>query len=361
MTIVFRYLTFEVWKNFIGLLLILTLVLSSNELANWLSDVAAGDLSIDYVFKILLYSLPDLFGTIIPIAAFLSVIFAMGRLWSDSEMIILWASGYTWKKLISVLLCTSVCISILVGFISLWLLPRANLLREETINQGEANSIMNVTVPGRFQAVDSGKLVFYVEDKDDEYLNDIFIAQLPTSGDDEQWRVIVAKKAKIKYSFESSGLLITLLDGTRYVGTPGDVDYTEVEFSEYRQLYHPGDTSVIRHNRVKLTSELLSSKNLGEYMEFEVRLAKSISVIILLFISLALSRLDPRKGRFIKLFPAVIIYVLYFNLITISSRQVASGNWPVWLGTWWVHMIFLAAGFLWLLKESGTLHRIRKR
>lgn len=341
--------------------MILTLVLSSNELANWLSDVAAGDLSIDYVFKILLYSLPDLFGTIIPIASFLSVIFAIGRLWSDSEMIVLWASGYTWKKLVLTLLFTATCISIIVGFISLWLLPRANLLRDETINQGEANSIMNVTVPGRFQAVDSGKLVFYVEDKDDEYLKDIFIAQMPAVNADEQWRVIVAKKAKIKYSFESSGLLITLLNGTRYVGIPGKTDYTEVEFAEYRQLYQPEDTSIVHHNRVKLSGDLLASNNVGEYMEFATRLAKPISVVVLLFISLALSRLDPRKGRFIKLFPAVIIYVVYFNLITISSRQVAAGNWPLWLGTWWVHVVFLLIGIIWLLKESGTLRRILKR
>jgi lipopolysaccharide export system permease protein len=359
--VIFRYITSGFWKNFASLLLILFLVLTSNELAHWLSDVASGELAIDYVFKILLYSTPELLGTLLPIASFLGVIFSVGRLWADSEMIVLWASGYTWVKLVRDLLISAIIVSLIVGFISIWLLPRANLLREQTISQGEANSVMNITVPGRFQAIDGGKLVFYVEDKDDEFLKDIFIAQMPEGSNDEQWRVIVAKKAKINYSFEKNGLLLTLLDGSRYVGTPGNTDYTEIYFSEYRQLYQPEDATIVQHNRVKLSGDLLKSDSIGENMEFEMRLAKPISVIVLLFIALALSKLDPRKGRFVKLFPAIIIYVAYFNLITVSSRSVASGKWPVWLGPWWVHMVFLLAGLIWLAKESGMLYSLSRR
>ena len=64
-----------------------------------------------------------------------------------------------------------------------------------------------------------------------------------------------------------------------------------------------------------------------------------------------LSRTAPRQGKYAKLFVAILIYVIYSNLLGMSQTWVEQGTVPGMLGLWWVHAV-LAALIWWLLARQ---------
>jgi lipopolysaccharide export system permease protein len=68
-----------------------------------------------------------------------------------------------------------------------------------------------------------------------------------------------------------------------------------------------------------------------------------------------LSRINPRSGKYAKLFPAIIIYILYANLMFIGRNAVVSGSIPQWTGLWWIHLLVAAFGFFLIWRNRVSL------
>jgi lipopolysaccharide export system permease protein len=73
-----------------------------------------------------------------------------------------------------------------------------------------------------------------------------------------------------------------------------------------------------------------------------------------------LSRLRPRQGRFARVWLAVLIYLLYSNMISAGKVWIAHGTLPEYLGLWWVHatVVLLVLGVIF---APGGLARLRNR
>ena len=112
------------------------------------------------------------------------------------------------------------------------------------------------------------------------------------------------------------------------------------------------------------TEQLFNSQSLREQAELQWRIAMPLSAVLLAVLSVLLSKADPRQGRFAKLFIAILIYVLYNNLIGIAKNWVEQGQVPVSVGIWWVHLLLvLFILFLWF-KQVGfrwTLQSMRRK
>ena len=95
--------------------------------------------------------------------------------------------------------------------------------------------------------------------------------------------------------------------------------------------------------------------------EIQWRLFFPISVLVTMFIALAVCKINPRTSRFQKIIPAVIIFIIYFNLATLSRTWIEDKSIPVWIGIWWVHILFLATAFLYILKMNGSFLKQQKK
>ena len=82
--------------------------------------------------------------------------------------------------------------------------------------------------------------------------------------------------------------------------------------------------------------------------------------IILTVIAVPLARLRPRQGRYARVWLAVVVYLVYANLISAGKAWVAHGAIPVALGLWWAHaaVILLAAA---LILAPQATQRLRYR
>ena len=88
--------------------------------------------------------------------------------------------------------------------------------------------------------------------------------------------------------------------------------------------------------------------------------AVPIVILILAFIAVPFSYTTPRKGRFTKMAPAIILYIAYSNLLIVASAWMEKGKTPEWMGLWWAHLIFILLGVILLMNQSRWHKRIFK-
>ena len=79
---------------------------------------------------------------------------------------------------------------------------------------------------------------------------------------------------------------------------------------------------------------------------------------IVSIIALALSRTDHRRGRFVKLLPAIVIYLVYLLSLSAARSMVEEQQIPVGIGIWWVHALFLVGAIV-LLYADDMARKLR--
>lgn len=360
--IIVRYITKEVLSTFLAISLILLLIALSNRFAIYLAKAATGELPVGLVVRLVLLYTPELLSFLIPLSFFIAILFTYGRLHADSEMTVLFACGFSWSYISKLTLFLATIIMIINAFLSLWLVPVMTHYREKAASEGEALAVINSLLPGRFQMFDEGHMVFYLEDIDpkDKHLKGIFIAEQPTNNQNETnpWTLITAKEAHTERAEETKNFYLVLNDGYRYQGRPGSTDYTIVKFKEYGRSVQQEASLVPETQKLKTTDALFKSNLKDDAAELQWRLAIPLSVPILALLAIPLARVNPRHGRFAKFLPAIILYIFYYNLFTLSKRWVANQVIPEWIGLWWVHIIFLTIALLLLGYESGWFREI---
>src|SRR5690606_6851628 len=94
------------------------------------------------------------------------------------------------------------------------------------------------------------------------------------------------------------------------------------------------------------TARLLGDTDLKNRAELQWRLAIPLLVPIVAFFAVPLARVNPRQGRFLKLIPAVILYMAYLALLVSARGWMEAGKTRFWLGLCWVHLVFLGVGVL---------------
>lgn len=376
--IIVRYITKEVLATFLAITTILLLIALSNRFAMYLAKAATGELPVGLVFRLVWLYIPELLSFLIPLSFFLAILFAYGRMYADSEMAVLFSCGVSLNYITRITLILAACIMVITGFLSLWVVPTITLYRERVVSEGEALAVIHSLLPGRFQTLETGNMVFYIEDiaakekSKEKSIKGVFIAEQPMQSSpkndgqgqgkktQDMWTLITAEEALIERSPKSKDFYLVLKEGHRYQGVPGAGNYTVVNFKEYGRSVQRQNAGIIPETqKLKSSNALFRSASLEDAAEFQWRLSIPLSVLILALMAVSLSRVNPRHGRFAKFLPAIVLYIIYYNLFTLSKRWIISKVLPVGLGVWWVHAVFLMIGLLWLAKESGGLKQPR--
>ena len=103
--------------------LVLMLIMMSGRLINQLASAAAGEVSLEVVFFTLLLRMPSFLEMILPMALFISILLAYGRMYSENEMTVLTATGFSERRLLGYTLIPGIVVMLVVGTFSLYLSP----------------------------------------------------------------------------------------------------------------------------------------------------------------------------------------------------------------------------------------------
>jgi lipopolysaccharide export system permease protein len=199
---------------------------------------------------------------------------------------------------------------------------------------------------GRFQSLGSGQRVTYAGglSEDRTQLQDLFITERAGGTDDTQLGVLVAESGRQQMNADGSRYLV-LYDGYRYDGTPGSADFRVISYETYGVLLpKPEIATEVTDREAMPTLALFGQADIGLQAELQWRLAIPLLVFVVAFFAVPLSRVNPRQGRFLKLLPAVMLYMAYLALLISARGWMESGKLPPALGLWWVHVLFLLIG-----------------
>lgn len=361
--ILYRYIASELFKSLFAVTFTLLIIIMSGRLIKYLADVADGDLAPDFLFLIMLYRLPNFLEVIVPLGLFIGILLSYGRLYVDSEVTVMSACGISRLQLLGLAMTPVMVVTVLVGLLSTVVSPAGIRAYEALLVESKASESLKAAVEGRFRLDERSGRVTYIEslNRDDDGMSGIFIAQPVDASDGSTLLSVVAADTGYFERDDASGQRYLVLEqGARYVGAPGQLDYQIASFSRYGQWLR--DAQISRGRKAadgKSTGSLLGSDQLEDRAALQWRLSLALLVPIVAIMAVALSKTDHRSGRYVKMFPAFVLYMVYLVALNAGREAVASGALPEWPGLWVIHLVFLLLGFA-LLLGPDWLRRLRR-
>jgi lipopolysaccharide export system permease protein len=229
-----------------------------------------------------------------------------------------------------------------LAFISIQITPAAMArmieVQREALRAGQFAPIG----AGKFSTFGGGSTVVYAQAADrDGTLRRVFVQR--TRGN--VLEIALAQRATHAYSEGGDLQIITLFDGERYEGVPGERRFRIVRFAENTI---PVRLPALAGGAVKLegvpTGTLLDSDDPKQRAEFHWRLALPVMSVVMALIAVPLARLRPRQGRFARVGFAILVFFLYIELAIAGKMWLERGVTPGWLGLWWVHAVVAMFG-----------------
>jgi len=316
---------------------ILIVIIMSGRFVKYMAKAATGELSPELVVQIMALRLPGFLELILPLGLFLGVLLGYGRLYLESEMAVLYASGISQRRLIAYATGPALLVALLVAACSLYLTPLGSQQMAYLLEQASTRSQIEMVTPGRFQPMgDSG--VSYVQDIDDNgQMGRVFFAQRSPAG---RLEVVLADAGQRIRQDDGSHFLV-LEQGSRYEGLPGLADYSETRYQQYGVKVETGEP-VVRATETETmpTQTLLLLNNPASQAQLHWRFAIPVLALIVTLIAVPMSRVNPRQGRYARLVPSILIYLLYITLLSGARSNVEDGNAGV-EQLWLVHLGFL--------------------
>lgn len=349
--LIFRYLAKEIFITLASLTVILLLIFMSNQFMRYLSRAASGNIPAVLIMKLMMLELPTLLSLLLPLGFYAAILIAYGRLYAESEMTVLQACGYGPQQLLKHTLFLALIVASLLLIIMLWASPFIALEREKLLRTSGIQTLIKTIVPGHFRELHNGSEVFYVENMNAARTeaNHVFLARFHTKNNRPQWDVMWAHKAYASHDKQTGEDYLVFTDGRSYEGIPGQANYQLSEFKRLNvRLPHPVFTVKNKMSTAKLSTLWpLLNKSPEAVAELQWRLGIPIMALTLGFVAVPMSRVNPRAGKYAKLLPAIVLFIIYANFLFVARDWLAAGKIPAWLGMWWLHGLVILVG-LWL-------------
>lgn len=352
-----RYIFREVAATWLGVTLVLLMILLTNQFARVLGDVAKGKLPKDAAFDVIGLSAVQYLTILVPVGLFLSIMMALGRLYRDSEMPAMMACRVGPAGIYRPLAWLVVPLALGVAWLSLDIGPRALTAVDRIGAEARREADLASIEPGRFTVFGPENAVVYGERVTrDGQMEKVFLQRSLDTGGVE---VVVAERGEQVDSEDPDTRFLVLHQGRRYEGVPGTTGFRVVEFAEHGIPYRlPTLEPKDPEPRQMSVSALLGSDELTGIAELQWRLGVPLSTLILGFLAVPLSRSRPREGRYGRLAIGLLVFIVYFNLMSAARAWIEQGTVPPELGLWWVHASVLLLGLVLLALQNGWHRRV---
>jgi len=364
--IIFRYFTREIFKTVLAITGILLVIFLSHLCVRYSGQLADGQIAFSTMIQFLGLQVPVQLPVLFPLGLYLSILLVYGRLYADHEMVVLAASGVSRCRIVCMTLAFSFVIMLIVAGLMLFLKPNLSWYQHQIVVKEIASPLQHV-MPGKFTTLGERKWVFYASGRSKRtgHLTGLFVAQRPkdyakskthsganenkasylaTSDTARPWQIVTAKRAYQKHDTKADADFIVFEQGARYQGLPtGQREFEIVHYNRYGVRLPNAQLGIRQSQRAKYlpTSRLWRSswQDGLAAAEFQWRIAVPLSVIILALLAIPLSQVKPRRGRYAKLLPAILLYIGYMDMLLVSRAWLKKGLISPAVGMWWIHGI----------------------
>lgn len=311
----------------------------TTQLIRLLGQAAGGRTPSEAVLALLGFSALQYLPVLLSLTLFIAVLLSLSRMYRDSEMAIWFSSGLPLTAWIKPVLRFALPVVVAITVLSLFLTPWTMGMREAYQKRINTRDDMARVTPGAFRESSRGERVFFVESAEDEagggVLRNVFISTLQHG----RTGVVVAAEGHAEVA-ENGDRFVVLSNGRRYEGNPGEKAYRLMEFERYALRMETAEARGVEMSpKTAPTLQLLTQRTLPNQGELLWRIGVPLSALTLALLAIPLSFVNPRAGRTNNLIFALLTFMIYNNLLSISQAWVVRGRLPFELGVWAVHLL----------------------
>ncbi len=341
LSILDRYLWKEFSLNLFAVICVLWLIFVAIRFSRYLAQAATGSLPSDVIFTLLGYSSLDAFSLLLPIGTFFAIMLTLSRMNADNELTVIATCGVSDNRLVRNVVIFSGVIALIVAVLVFIVIPTVLSDRYELEQRSKMTAETSGLIAGTFKESRHGEWTFYSQNlnADSGSMENIFIEIHRANH-----RPLVFRALQGRFDIDSStgDKYLILEDGYRYEGQAGELDFTIAKYATHRMLIEKGEVNQIEEQLKAVPSLLLWQRgDLSDLAELQWRTSTVIMTIILALMAINLAKVAPRQGRYAGFFPAILIYIIYSNLLGVTQVWVSSSVMPPWLGMLWVHLLMM--------------------
>lgn len=355
-----RYLLKECVINLVAVTGVLWLIYLSTRFARYLADAAVGNMPADVIFSLLGLSSLGALSILLPIGAFLAVMLSLGRLSSDNELMVMAACGISRLRIMRNVMLFAGTVAVIVAVLALFVVPGALSDRYQLQEKAKISANTTGLIAGSFKDSEEGDWTFYSQglSANKQFMENVFIEIQR----DDKPLIFRSETGHFEIDQQSGDKFLVLEEGYRYEGKAGDQDFTIAEFGTHSLLIEKGQQGEVRERHKALpTAELLERGAPRDIAEVQWRTAAALMTLLLCLLAVPLANAGPRQGRYAGFVPAVLVYIIYSNLLAVNRAWVAKAEIPAWLGAVWVHLLMLAVLLLLLNRQPLKRYLNRRR
>ncbi len=326
------------------------------QLIRLLGDSVSGLLAVDGVLALLGFSALNYLPVLLSLSLFLSVLLTLARCYRDSEMVVWLCSGIGLTRWVRPVLWYALPVLGLIALLSLVLSPWALTKAEEFKRRLDSRDDVASATPGTFRESRQAERVYFIENvvTGQNRVGNIFVQ----SNQHGKIGTIMAQQG-LQETAPNGDRFLVLLNGTRYEGTPGQLDFKTIEFSRYAMRIEEAEAKRSAPPLQSLsTLHLLREPTSWNISELEWRIGLPLSALILTLFAIPLAYVNPRAGRSLNLIMALVIYMIYNNMISVTNAWVGQEKVGPIMGLLAIHgAMFILMLLFFQHRLSGSLWR----
>ena len=334
MKIIYRYILREfAYPSVIGIL-VFTFMSLVSRLKQIVSLIIEKKVPVLIVLEIVLYMLPFMIIPILPMALLFGILFAFGRLSTESEIIAMRSTGISLNSILKPVLVFGIVFMVINFWFMNYLLPITNH-RYKVWFLYIASSNPGVSIEERrFTSIDGGKMKISTLKLVDNEMHSLFIEK--NNPKENTIDVITAKKGIWENnSLNSAITFLNLMDGEILrIDKKNKQNISHSEFKKM-QIQLINNTSGPNASRLKhgyreisvfdmhkiFLEKKKNKKKITPYfwIEYHKKISFPIACLIFAVISFPLAISMPRGGRNWGLLFSIIVVFLYYLLLTLGE------------------------------------------
>jgi len=267
-------------------------------------------------------------------------------------MVVWFCSGVGLTRWIRPVLAYALPVVGLIALLSLVLSPWAMEKAHEFKHQLDSRDDVSAATPGAFRESKHDDRVYFIENVDagQSRISNIF-AQSVQHG---KVGTMVAKQG-LQETAPNGDRFLVMLNGTRYEGIPGQLDFKIVEFERYAMRIEAAEAKQeATPTQSMSTLYLLQHPTSWNWSELEWRLGLPLSALVMVLLAIPMSFVNPRAGRSLNMVMALLIYMVYNNMISVTNTWVGQEKMGVVMGLVGIHGIMFALMLLLFYRRMST-------
>jgi lipopolysaccharide export system permease protein len=311
----------------------------------------------------LLLALPALVAFMLPVCALITPAITYSRLATDSELLALRATGYSFYQLLPPIVGLGLLMAGATAFLVVEVGPHTNFLARQQLFEAVSTSLQLRIRERVFQALMPG-IVLYVEriEKKNGRLQGVLIADNRTP----EVTTILASEAELVPDFAGMRVIVEMRHGSLQ-RQEGAQNAQQAAFERYSFIIDVGsswDRADLSRKRMREMSlreirqevEALQGRG-GNYLralvEWHKRLALPVACLMLGVVGAPLGSLNRRTGRLGGFAISAGVLLLYYILVTIGSSLADTASIPPVLGVWTPIVLVVVSGAYLVYQVNG--------